>query len=89
MNGGHTCRATRLASFAICSPKSKESSLADYTDWVEAQGDSLSETNGRGDTKKIYEVVDALKGKSSKPPANLTTDDQGNPLSSAEEVVDR
>ena len=67
----------------------KESGLQDYTDWVEVQGEVLVAVNGRGDTKKIYEVVDALKGKPGKPPANLTTDGQGNPLCSADDVADR
>ena len=34
--------------------------------WSEAQGEVMSEVNGRGrgNTKKIYEVLNALKGKS-------------------------
>ena len=50
----------------------KESGLQDYTDWVQTQGEVLSAENDRGDTKKIHEVVNALKGKPDKPPANLT-----------------
>ena len=49
----------------------------------------ITEMNGRGDTKKIFEVVNALKGKSEKPPSNLTTNGQGSLLCIAEEVTDR
>ena len=65
----------------------KQSGLDDYKDWVAAQGEILSAANGRGDTKKIYEVVNALKGKSDKPPKNLTTDGNGNLLQGAEDVA--
>ena len=64
----------------------KQAGLDDYKDYVEAQGEVLTSANGKGDTKKIYQVVNALKGKSEKPPANLTTDGQGNLLCSAQAV---
>ena len=49
----------------------------------------MAEANGRGDTKRIYDVVNVLKGKSEKPPTNLTTDGQGSILCNAVEVADR
>ena len=61
----------------------KQAGLDDFKDWVQEQGDIMAEANGRGDTKKIYEVVNALKGKSDKPPTNLTTDGQGGMLCGA------
>ena len=58
----------------------KQSGLDDYREYVEQQGEVLAEANGRGDTKKVYQVVNALKGKTEKPPSNLSTDGQGNTL---------
>ena len=82
-------QGSTVGEFRELQSRIKESGLQDYTDWVEAQGEVLAAANGRGDTKEIYEVVNALKGKPGKPPANLTTDGQGNPLCSAEDVADR
>ena len=56
---------------------------------MQGQGEILAAANGRGDTKKIYEVTNVLKGKSEKPPVNLSTDGQGNALCNAEDVADR
>ena len=67
----------------------QQSSLDDYKEWVQQQSETLAEANGRGDTKKIFEVVNTLKGKAEKPPANLTTDGQGSMLRNAEDVADR
>ena len=67
----------------------RQAGIQDYRDWVTAQGEVLSEANGRGDTKKIYEVVNALKGKSEKPPTNLTTDGNGKLLQGATETAER
>ena len=67
----------------------KQAGLDDYKDWVQGQADTLAEANGRGDTRKIYQVVNSLKGKSEKPPKNLTTNGQGKVLSCAEEVATR
>ena len=67
----------------------KRAGLDDYHDWVEEQSNVLTDANGRGDTKKIYEVVNALKGKSEKPPSNLTTDGQGSLLCSADDIAQR
>ena len=67
----------------------KQAGLDDYTDWVQAQSEVLAEANGRGDTKTVYEVVNALKGKSEQPPKNLSTDGNGSILRSADEVANR
>ena len=67
----------------------KQAGLDDYRQWVAAQGEVLAEANGRGDTKKIYEVVNALKGKSENPSKNLTTNGQGKLLQGATETADR
>ena len=40
----------------------------------------MTETNGRGDIKTIYEVVKELKGKSEKPSANPISDGDVNML---------
>ena len=83
------CTAT-AGEFKALQVQIKQSGLDDYKDWVEAQGAVLAEANGRGDTtKKMYKVVNFLKGKSEKPPKNLTTDGNGRLLQGAAEVADR
>ena len=65
----------------------KESSLADYTSWVQEWEKEISDAEGIGDTRGIYNGVKALARKRSKPPTNLTTDRDGNVLKCAEDVA--
>ena len=67
----------------------KQAGLDDHSQWVSAQAEVLAEANGRGDTKKIYEVVNALKGKSEKPPKKLTTNGDGKLLQGTTDIANR
>ena len=49
----------------------------------------MNQANWRGDTSQIYKIVNTLANKSEKPPRNLTTDGQGNLLTSAADVANR
>ena len=69
--------------------KIRQAGLDDFKQWVQTKSDEMTEANWRGDTKKIFEVVNTLSNKSEKPPANLTTDGQGNILGCAEDVANR
>ena len=66
----------------------KQTGLQDYKDWVTPQGEEMTKTNVRGDTKKIYEVVNSLKGKNEKPPTNLATDDNDKLLRNVTETTE-
>ena len=52
--------------------KIRQAGLDDFKQWVQTKSDEMTEANWRGDTKKIFEVVNTLSNKSEKPPANLT-----------------
>ena len=66
----------------------KTSSLQDYEQWVSNKwADVIQSANGKGDTKRIYQAVKVLAQKREKPPTNITTDAEGKPLDSAEDVA--
>ena len=65
----------------------KESSLADFESWVDQWAGVIGHAEERGDTRTIYKGVKELGGKRGKPSPNLTTDADGNALTSAEDVA--
>ena len=65
----------------------KRSSLDDYESWVDEWAEVISDANGHGDTKKIYQAVRVLAQKQGTPPSNLTTDKNGKLLTSSEDVA--
>ena len=69
--------------------KIKDSSLQDFKNWVEKKSCEMDQANERGDTKKIYQIVNTLASKSEAPPRNLVTDGQGNMLGCATDVANR
>ena len=56
-------------------------------DWVDSCAGEMEETNSYGDVRKIYHLVNKLSQKPKPPPANLTKDEQGNPIQSPQEIV--
>ena len=52
----------------------KESSLADFENWVSAWANKISNAERVGNTKGIYDGVNALAKKNERPSPNLTTD---------------
>jgi len=77
------------AQFKTLQKKIRESSLRDYTKWVEEHSKKMNKANGQGDTRAIYKSVKALSGKRQQPPKNLTTDGQGSMLGDAKAVAAR
>ena len=67
--------------------KIRESGLNDFKEWVEECAETLTQADNVGDTKKIYNMVKSMEGKKEKPPKNLTTNKQGQLLTSATEVA--
>ena len=73
--------------FAQVQKAIRDSSLADYTEWVHEWANKISDAEGVGDTRGIYKGVKALARKRDKPPTNLNTDKDGNMLKCAEDVA--
>ena len=67
--------------------KIKTSSLQDYVDWVDNNVSQMEAANARGDTGTIYRIVRHISDKPKAPPQNLTTDEDGNLLKSAEDLA--
>ena len=70
--------------FAHIQKEIKESSLADYTSWVQEWAAAIGDAERVGG---IYNGVKAFARKRAKPPTNLNTDGDGNILKCVKEVV--
>ena len=68
--------------------KIKQNSLQDFKDWVSEWAEVMSNANKVGNTRRVYEGVKALRGKSERPPCNLSTNSQGVPLADAAAVAE-
>ena len=73
--------------FAQVQKRIKESSLADYTAWVQEWATEIGNAESIGDTRGVHNGVKALARKRHKPPTNLNTDSAGNMLNCAEDVA--
>ena len=81
------CKTDTQEQFAQVQKQIKDSSLADYTEWVQEWATEIGNAESIGDTRAIYKGVKALARKQDKPPTNLTTDSSGNMLKCAEDVA--
>ena len=81
------CKQGTKEQFEQVQREIKESSLADFKNWVEKWADVIKDAENVGDTRAIYKGVTSLAGKQAKPPSNLNTDAAGNMLQSAEDVA--
>ena len=79
-------RGRTHSQFKALQSKIKQAGINDYKDWVAQQSKAMTKAKWQGDTKKIYEIVKTLSGKTERPPTNLTTDGQGNALGCANDV---
>ena len=67
----------------------REVGLSDFKEWVSKCSTRLSEADGKGDTKGIFNLVKAMEGKREKPSKNITTDKKDdNLLTCAEDVAE-
>ena len=65
----------------------KDSSLQDFKDWVNENVDMMEAAYARGNTSKVFKIVNKLSRKAKPPPQNLTRDKNGKLLESAEELA--
>ena len=67
----------------------KNACLDDFKSWVSECVEDIEHAEKQKDTAKIFKVVKRLTGKPKPPEVNLTTDHEGNLLSSPAETADR
>ena len=67
--------------------KIKESCLHDFKKWVSDVVMEMEEADGKGDTRKIFHLVNKLSNKPKKPPTNLNSDADGKLLRSPEDIA--
>ena len=84
-----TKRNSTRRQFKDIQAKIKESSLQDFSDWVDNCVRDIEDANSLGDIRRVYHLVRKLSNKPKPPPSNLTTDDDGNLLTSPEEKAAR
>ena len=60
--------------------------MQDFKDWVEEWAEKMDAANAVGNTHQVFQGVKALRGKREKPPCNLSTSAQGEPLDDAEAI---
>ena len=65
----------------------KESCLQDYKDWVNRCVTEMEAANAVGNTRRVFAITNKLSKKPKQPPQNLSTDESGSLLKSAEEVA--
>ena len=81
------CKQGTAEQFARVQKDIRESSLADFENWVQQWSDTIGQAESVGNTRGIYQGVNALARKQSKPPTNLTADNDGNLLKCPEDVA--
>ena len=67
----------------------KDSCLKDFKDWVDGCVTEMEFANQRGNSKKVFRIVNQLSKSAKPPPKNLTSDSNGTLLKSPEEVAAR
>lgn len=64
-----------------------QSSLKDHEDWIETNVTEMEAANRTGNTRKIFELLNHITSRPKPHPQNLTTDENGNLLKSAEDIA--
>ena len=65
----------------------KESCTQDFRDWVSRTVIEMEKADAKGDTRKVFNLVNRLSNKPKRPPVNLTSDKNGKLLRSPEDTA--
>ena len=80
-----TKQNTTKAKFKLIQRLIKESSLLDFTEWVESCVAAMEKADAAGDSRKVFRLVNTLRNKPKPPPTTITRDENGKLLTSPEE----